>query len=301
MNDKPLSHKHARFVEEYLKDNDARAAAVRAGYKARSAAVLLANVAIRNAIQSRQEAAISELIKRADEAYTAAERAGNVAGMVQATKLKAELTGVCEETFYEATFREEPVIEAAMIECDAAAVVVEGPGHDAKFLSEWVAAAVKLQAAWDLAGKGPDGELYNDVLYGELIHFGLWSIDFISRLRRSQRAVAAVLPFAEYEETHYFALMMGLGFFEAAADHYRMVVPNDFQPATLKTSAMAYLGASLTDSEGTKFLFPHRIITTMSIAEAEALQKRLIAIDKFNEENRCDIALATASGLGRSN
>jgi hypothetical protein len=145
--------------------------------------------------------------------------------------------------------------------------------------------------AWDVAAEGPDGEFYKDVLYGELIHFGLWAIDFISRLRRSQRVVAAVLPFAEGEEAHYFALMMGLGFFEAAADHYRMVVPNDFQPATLKTSAIAYLGASLTDSEGTKFLFPHRIITTMSIADAEALQKRLIAIDKFNEDDRCDIAI----------
>ena len=80
--------------------------------------------------------------------------------------------------------------------------------------------------------------------------------------------------------------MVGLGFFEAAADHYRMVVPNDFQPGTLKTTAMYYLGASLTDSEGTKFLFPHRIISTMSIADAEVLQKRLIAIDEFNEDNR---------------
>ena len=51
-------------------------------------------------------------------------------------------------------------------------------------------------------------------------------------------------------------------------------------------AAMAYLSASLTDSEGTKFLFPHRSITTMSIADAEALQTRLIAIDKFNEDNR---------------
>jgi hypothetical protein len=66
---------------------------------------LLANVAIRNAIQSRQESAIAatgatsaqtELIKRADEAYAAAERAGNAAGRVQATKLNAKLTAVCE-------------------------------------------------------------------------------------------------------------------------------------------------------------------------------------------------------------
>jgi hypothetical protein len=35
------------------------------------------------------------------------------------------------------------MIEAAMVECNAAAVVVEGPGCDAKFLSEWVAAGCK--------------------------------------------------------------------------------------------------------------------------------------------------------------
>jgi hypothetical protein len=168
-------------------------------------------------------------------------------------------------------------------------------------LSEWLAAAVKVQAAWGVADKGPDGELYKAVLYGELIQFGLWAINFISRLRRSNRALAAVLPFAGYEESHYFALMVGLGFFEAAAEHYRMAVPNDFPPTTIKDAAMAYLSASLTDSEGTKFLFPHRSITTMSIADAEALQKRLIAIDKFNEDNPCGICGTTGSGIGRGN
>ena len=193
------------------------------------------------------------------------------------------------------------MIEAAMVECHAAAVVVEGPGYDARFLSEWLDAAVKVQAAWDVVSKGPDGELYKDVLYGELIQFGLWAIDFISRLRRSRRAVAAVLPFAEYEESHYFALMAGLRFFEAAADHYRMAVPKDFPPTTIKNAAMAYLNASLTDSEGTEFLFPHRTITTMSIIDAEALQKRLIAIDKFNEDNRCGIGGTEGSGIRRGN
>jgi hypothetical protein len=209
--------------------------------------------------------------------------------------------GPGEETFYEEAFREEPMIEAAMVECNAAAVVVEGPGCDARFLSEWLAAAVKVQAAWDVASKGPDGELYKAVLYGELIQFGLWATDFISRLRRCKRSLAAVLPFAEYEAPDYFALMVGLGFFEAVADHYRMVVPNDFPPTTIKDAAMAYLSASLTDSEGTKFLFPHRSITTMSIADAEALQKRLIAIDKFNEDNRCGICGTAGSGIGRGN
>lgn len=195
--------------------------------------------------------------------------------------------GQSEETFYEEAFREDPMIAAAINECAAAAVVVEGPPYDVRFLSEWLAAAVKVQAAWDVARKGPDGKFYEDVfLYGALPDFGLWAIDFISRLRTAGRAVAAVLRFAEFEESHYFALMVGLGFFEAAADHYRMAVPNDFPPTTIKDAAMAYLSGSLTDSDGSKWLVPHRTITTMSIADAEALQKRLIAIDKFNEDNR---------------
>lgn len=74
--------------------------------------------------------------------------------------------GPNEETFYEETFGEEPVIWAAIVECYASTVVVEGPGDDAKFLSKWVAGAVKVQAAWDVAGKGPDGDLYEDVMYG---------------------------------------------------------------------------------------------------------------------------------------
>jgi hypothetical protein len=199
----------------------------------------------------------------------------------------------------EETLDEEPMIEAAIVECHAAAVVVEGPGLDAGFLSEWLAAAVKVQAAWDVARKGPDGEIYKKVLYGDLIHFGLWAINFISRLRRSRRAIAAVLPFTEYEASDYFALMLGLGFFEAIADHYRMAVPNDFPPTTIKNAAMAYLNASLTDSEGTKFLFPHLSITTMLIADADALQNRLIAIDKFNEDN--PICGTAGSGIGRGN
>ena len=62
-----------------------------------------------------------------------------------------------------------------------------------------------------------------------------------------------------------------------------------------------YLGAYLTDPEDTTFLFPHRTITTMSIADAEALQKRLIAIDKFNEDNCCGVGTAAATAIGRGN
>jgi hypothetical protein len=36
--------------------------------------------------------------------------------------------GPGEETFYEEAFREEPMIEAAMVECNAAPLLLRGPG-----------------------------------------------------------------------------------------------------------------------------------------------------------------------------
>ena len=179
----------------------------------------------------------------------------------------------------EEVFLEEPAIEAELRECDAVAVVVEGQGCDAAFLSTWIAAAVKAQAAWDGAACGPDGDLYKDVFYGEILDFGLWTIDFVRCLRAN--GVAVVLTFAEHDP-HYFALLLGLGFFELAGDYYRMVIPNDFPPAKIKSAATAYMRAAITDSQGTTFLFPHKIVTTMSLADAKARQRRLKAIQDFN-------------------
>jgi phage terminase small subunit len=48
-----LSPKHAPFVAEYLKDRNAAAAAQRAGYSPRSAASLMAQEHIREAIKKR--------------------------------------------------------------------------------------------------------------------------------------------------------------------------------------------------------------------------------------------------------
>jgi hypothetical protein len=181
----------------------------------------------------------------------------------------------------EEVYLEEPAIEAELRECSAAAVVVEGRGCDATFLSTWMAAAVKAQTAWDAAACGADGVLYKDVFYGEILDFGLWAIDFVRCLRAN--GVAAVLSFAEHDEPHYFALLLGLGFFEIAGDYYRMVIPNDFPATKVKSAATAYMRAAVTDSEGTTFLFPHKIVTTMSLADAKARQRRLKAIQDFRQ------------------
>ena len=95
-----FSDRHRRFIDEYLKDGNAAAAARRAGFSARSAANLMGILTIRTEIERRQEAiavatqiTIASLCEEAEAARQLAQNDGNPAAMVAATTLKAKLTG----------------------------------------------------------------------------------------------------------------------------------------------------------------------------------------------------------------
>lgn len=100
-----LSPEHAAFVTEYMVDENANAAAKRAGFKTREVARLMTNPAIAAEIARRRAAAAPEptpvdtevsvetLIREADEAYEVAKKESSAAGMVAASQLKAKLTG----------------------------------------------------------------------------------------------------------------------------------------------------------------------------------------------------------------
>lgn len=95
-----LSDRHKRFVDEYVKDTNAAAAARRAGFSARSAGQLMKVGAIRAEIERRQEAiavatqiTIASLCEEAEAARCLAQSDGNPAAMVAAITLKAKLTG----------------------------------------------------------------------------------------------------------------------------------------------------------------------------------------------------------------
>jgi phage terminase small subunit len=95
-----LSPKQQRFVDEYLVDRNAAAAAQRAGYSPRSAASLMSNEHISLEIARRLAAiaadtnvSVKSLIAEVEAAREVAEAAGNASAMVAAIKLKADLTG----------------------------------------------------------------------------------------------------------------------------------------------------------------------------------------------------------------
>ena len=98
-----LSPKHAAFVDEFLKDRSATAAAQRAGYSVRTASTLMTMGPIKDEIKRRLAAiatdvsvTVKSLLAEAEVARETAEAAGNASAMVAALRLKAELSGAMD-------------------------------------------------------------------------------------------------------------------------------------------------------------------------------------------------------------
>ena len=103
-----LSPKQQRFVSEYLKDNNATQAAIRAGYSAGTAkqqgSRLLTNAAVARAVNKDQkrvavkaEITAESLAAEFEEARMLARKKGHPAAMVAATTGKGKLSGLLVE------------------------------------------------------------------------------------------------------------------------------------------------------------------------------------------------------------
>lgn len=103
-----LTPKQARFVSEYLKDQNATQAAARAGYSERTAnqqgSRLLVNVGVAAAIAKGQvrvakkaEITVSSLAAEFEEARALAKKQGQASAMVAATTGKGKLSGLLVE------------------------------------------------------------------------------------------------------------------------------------------------------------------------------------------------------------
>lgn len=99
-----LNAKHQRFVAEYLKDQNATQAAIRAGYSERTAkqqgSRLLTNADIAAAVKVKQtrvakkaEITVDSLAKEFEEARLLAKKQGQASAMVAATTGKGKLSG----------------------------------------------------------------------------------------------------------------------------------------------------------------------------------------------------------------
>lgn len=99
-----LSPKQQRFVSEYLKDLNAKQAAIRSGYSAKTAeqqgSRLLRNAQVASAVQrgqkkvaKRSEITVESLAREFEEARVLAKKQGQASAMVAATTGKGKLSG----------------------------------------------------------------------------------------------------------------------------------------------------------------------------------------------------------------
>lgn len=103
-----LTPKQAQFVSEYLKDHNAKQAAIRAGYSARTAEQqgcrLLRNAQVVKAVGKSQqrvakkaEITVGSLAAEFEEARALAKKQGQASAMVAATTGKGKLSGLLVE------------------------------------------------------------------------------------------------------------------------------------------------------------------------------------------------------------
>ena len=158
-------------------------------------------------------------------------------------------------------------------------ILVEGPRWgDAEFYGGWLLAAAETEVLWKKAIEDPEfNKAINDLCLrlGYFPDFGMAACSFQMRLREHRTSFVLRL---ENEEADEFAMMAGMGFFERAGDHYRMAIPSGLTLASVRAAALAY--AATEDKE--YYLHPEYLVTTMSLAEADTRQRRLLAIDEFH-------------------
>jgi hypothetical protein len=149
------------------------------------------------------------------------------------------------------------------------------PWGDVQFYGEWLLAVAEAEIYWREACRAPNFAKKIDILTVAYIpNFGIAALQMVLRLKEYR--LSFVLDVAS-EEAEHFVMMLGMGFFARNGQHYRITVPPRLTVSRIKAAALRY--AKTADREF--MLHPERLVTVMPFSEAQALQRRLLAIDDF--------------------
>jgi hypothetical protein len=136
-------------------------------------------------------------------------------------------------------------------------------------------AAVNAQALWEEVLKDRAfAKQIDRVLISYYPDFRIAAAELVLRLDYKQPSF--VMPVDE--ENGEFVMMVGMGFFERAGEHYVMALPSQLTIAKVKAAAIAY---AETEDEH-YYLHPYRLVVTASLVETKANQSRLHAVAEFS-------------------
>ena len=155
--------------------------------------------------------------------------------------------------------------------------LVEGPKwNDAEFFGQWMLAAAKANELWKEIYKDPSFKTYVDrqtVCYAP--DFGCAAAIFLL-LRLEQRSGYFVVGLYS-EEAELFAVMAVLGFFKREGSKHQMAIPSML---TIQKVKGAFVELAKTEDKDCA-LHPEYLVATMPLPDAEAYQRRQIALDEF--------------------
>jgi len=137
---------------------------------------------------------------------------------------------------------------------------------------------LKLITYWREARGDPEFEKeVESVTVVYVPDFGIAALQMILRL--NQNGFCFLLDMAS-EEAELFVMMLGMGFFTCNGQFYRMTTPSRLTVSEVKIAVLRY--AKTEDEEFV--LHPESLVTAMPFSDAEAWQRRVLALDEFQND-----------------
>lgn len=159
-------------------------------------------------------------------------------------------------------------------------ILVEGPAWgDAEFYGRWLLAAATAEALWkEVLEKDPSfRKQARRILNIYEPDFRMAAVVTLKGLFDFQKAIFVSSTSPEGEE---LCMMIEMGFCARSGHWYKMTIPRDLTVTIVKAAVLRYCQTE--DLEC--YLHPEYLLTTMCLAEAKVLQRRLQAIQEFDQD-----------------
>jgi hypothetical protein len=163
---------------------------------------------------------------------------------------------------------------------DPSMLIEGGPWGDVVFCANWLLAAAKAEAMWNLI---QGDKQFGTLLVEAIPNLGVGALDFLSRIKHCSCVIKLSLDSEPIGTSilEEFVMMCDLGFFTLAGDRYLMTVPTQGPDIDVLRAA----ASKICETEDVDYiLHPERFITAMPRLKAEEWERRLSAM---NQQQRC--------------
>ncbi|MCK1407118.1 hypothetical protein [Bradyrhizobium sp. 76] len=177
-----------------------------------------------------------------------------------------------------------------MASCNAHILLQMSDEPDCRFVAQWLIKAAEAQGFWSEVLDSPDSARLVKLLYADGIpDLAAAALELFGELEHYLHVVSLDL----YGDDsgllcREFGLLVQLGFFACYGQSYWMAMPGEIGFETVMIAALEVSSTVCDDGDGDDAIEPESRLITLSVAEAEAMRARLIALRRFNAVSECE-------------